>query len=178
MLEVAILSYNRPVELSRVLKSLPTGFESDVIYTIFDDKSPDINKIIDEYKKFSLSLPNLRLVHREENLGYDKNLYQALIQSNAEYVVLISDDDFFETSSLEFLIRQHKTFSSSLYIFPYSYKNRIFRRYQSQAPSDIASLIYNSILFSGLCFRTDRVKSVPRIESMFSSVYIQVYLYF
>ena len=176
MLEVAILSYNRPTQLRRVLASLPTSSDTTAVYTISDDNSPLHSEILSAYEEYSSKHHNLRLVSRESNYGYDKNLFSALFNSSADYILFISDDDYFLPEALSSLITQSRKLDKLLHIFPYTHQERLYRSYRHHQPTDSTSLNYNSILFSGLCFNVTALKYVPDTEKLFQSVFIQIYL--
>ena len=102
-LTVGIISYNRPLELARTLKSL-LPLPSDVEVLICDDKSPKINEINDSIIEILQNNTNIRFENNVKNLGYDKNLYNVIEGSNSPHVLLLGDDDFLESGALENLL--------------------------------------------------------------------------
>lgn len=179
LLSVVILSYNRPDQVKRILENLQSVASTEFNVIVKDDCSPrqaEIKEIVDKYAK--ISKYELVFYKNLSNLGYDRNLLSAFHVTDADYIFLLSDDDFIYGDNLPDLIkillkREHK-----VYYTPYRDKNRLFR-YQIR-PFNLErfhEVIYNSILFSGLIFHRKTVLSIPKDKKFLSTcIYTQVYL--
>ena len=194
-LRVAILSYNRPAELERALKSLlpiPDGVE----VVVYDDKSPRSAEISSVKTRASLLEPRVRFVHRAYNLGYDRNLLEAISDESAKYVVLLSDDDMLEDSTLSNIVDGLKKHSPTVAFVRYvenlkrivggereSSPKRIRRDMADTAyfpPSELnnGSVVFFAILFSGLVFKTNEVNlKRATLDQFIGSIYIQVAIF-
>jgi hypothetical protein len=126
------------------------------------------------------------------NVGYDRNLYSLLKDSDTDYVLLLSDDDMLEQGALESISNQlrsapcHAAFVRSRYSDSLASKvgvakiefhrdyppGRVFSR--TEICGD-GAVVYNAILFSGLIFSRAAVAGrASVIERYFDSIYIQV----
>lgn len=186
LITVAILSYNRPAELVRCINSL-LPLPDDVELIIFDDKSPKIEEITDLLNPF-LDNKNIKLHINYNNFGYDKNLFNAILNSSGEYVFLLSDDDMLETDTLDnvksFLSKNIIEVGFVSYIDNNSIASKKYRYWISSIKFDEneinlnGSFIYNSILFSGLIFKKSSVNAISKkLEIFFDSIYIQVAIF-
>lgn len=176
-LEIAILSYNRTVELERALSSMETITRTDVTVTVYEDCSPNqnlIEKICEKYKeKLSIALEFKPSV---VNLGYDKNLMRAL-SSESDYVLLLSDDDFLLADYVEETLSYLNRRQPDIAISPFSKRDvqyRLGNHYNGKYTIDV---LYDSILFSGLIFKTSII-NLSKDETLFlsDSIYTQLYL--
>lgn len=185
-LTIGIISYNRPVQLLRALKSLlPLPLDVEVL--ICDDKSPKIEEIKSTINDLILKHSNIKFIQNETNLGYDKNLYQLISLCKTEFILLLGDDDFLEFGAIENLtsfIKNTKNFSCGFLRFKSESDNNYRRFYDSDIyfnKSYIASegsFIYNSILFSGLVFnRNVIIEDSSKLSRFFNSIYIQVAMF-
>jgi GT2 family glycosyltransferase len=98
-LSIGIVSYNRPFELQRTIKSLmplPEGVE----VIICDDKSPRLNDILSSIN-YLIDNEKIRFIINETNLGYDQNLFQVIELAYADHVLLLGDDDYLEPGAID-----------------------------------------------------------------------------
>jgi glycosyltransferase involved in cell wall biosynthesis len=194
-LTVGILSYNRPDELLRCLESLlPLPPEVDVL--ISDDASPRIEEIKLKIKNLLLSNKNFYLYENKINLGYDANMYNVISLSRGEYVLLVSDDDFFEPHAIISIINSLYKYNSPVSFVRFIEKidgnyekmseNKVKNRRdfiddKVFPPREIlinGSYVYNSILFSGLIFKKSEVLKIHQsISPYFKSIYLQVVIF-
>lgn len=191
MVEIAILSYNRPKELRRcVLSLLP--LPKDVCVRIHDDRSPNIDQIRFVLADILASQANVVLIENDVNLGYDANLLKAIRNSAAEYVFLLSDDDYLEPECLGIILPQLSGFQKAAcaftrfveksYINPDIKINRrdygVMRLFNFSDLRLNGSVIYNSILFSGLIFNVKAVKDIENeLLPYQKSIYMQVAIF-
>lgn len=188
-LTIGILSYNRPNELARAIRSL-LPLPNDVEVLICDDKSPKLNEILVSIDEF-LVLPNIKFVSNEKNLGYDRNLYHIIESASSDYVMLLGDDDYFEEGVVDNVmnfLNLNSDFQCGFVHFRNSdqvAKNITYtRRYPSHQYFNNATLekdgsfLYTSILFSGLIFSKKAIE-VHKMDftKYFNCIYIQVAIF-
>lgn len=104
-ISICIPSYNRPQELSRLLKSINASNPKDIEIVICEDKSPKRKEIKSEVEKFKKSA-NYAVVYKEnrQNLGYDGNLKELIRNASGDWIVFMGDDDEFVSGALDKLI--------------------------------------------------------------------------
>lgn len=97
LVSICIPSYNRPVELRRLLESIDAKkHKDDIEIVICEDKSPNRPKIGEQVREFmSKSDYNVVYHENEENLGYDRNLKNLIRRASGEYIIFMGDDDLF-----------------------------------------------------------------------------------
>lgn len=179
LLSVVVLSYNRPEQIRRILEKISCTTCTDFNLIVKDDCSPrqsEIKDVVQEFK--NIALCEILFHSNDENMGYDKNLYDAFFITNSEYVFLLSDDDFIEGDKIEGLIKILRSDNRSVYFTPY-YSNGALNRFGSNLfdLNRISSVIYNSILFSGLVFKRNRVLKLDLDTNFLANcIYTQVYL--
>jgi len=185
LLSIVILSYNRPLQLERILCKFENIENGRFNIIIKDDVSPLINEIEQVYKKYRDKLAvEVRLYNNELNLGYDKNLISSFDITESEYVFLLSDDDYIEGREMERLISVLSKREEKFYFTPYTDKlsgviNRVFSESidHNETLIDFSSVIYNSILFSGLIYHRKTVLGLNLDRAFLSNcIYTQVYL--
>ena len=105
LISIAIPSYNRPLELLRLLKSIDSKQNEKIEIIICEDKSPKRDEINEVVKKF-VSQTNYRVKYfkNEINLGYDKNLKELILKATGDFIVFMGDDDTFMPNALDKLI--------------------------------------------------------------------------
>ena len=188
-LTIGVISYNRPLELTRTIKSL-LPLPENVEVVICDDKSPKFDEILFSLKDL-IENQHIRLVSNEQNLGYDRNLFHVLELSNAEHVLLLGDDDYLEEGALLNVlnfINLNADFHCGFLRFREEKQNlneiKYSRAYTSSKYFDKNSLeknssyIYTPILFSGLIFcKTPILENQFVFSKYFHSIYIQVAMF-
>lgn len=104
-ISIAIPSYNRPLELLRLLESIDATKSEKIEIIICEDKSPKRKEINDVVSKFiSKTNYNVKYFENQINLGYDKNLKELISKSTADFIVFMGDDDTFIPNTLDKLI--------------------------------------------------------------------------
>ena len=178
LLSIVVLSYNRPIQLSRLLSKFH-GFHSlDIELIIKDDCSPLISEIRQVCNDFRAKTHLSFYLHENpRNLGYDLNLLDAFNISSGRFVFLLSDDDYIETYLLPNLLSLLSSTHLNVIFMPY-WKDGVLERCEhfSYCINSIR-IIYNSILFSGLVFvgisQSDRFR-----YALSRWMYDQVYIFF
>lgn len=93
---ICIPSYNRPIELKRLLKSIDCEQSEIIEIVICEDRSPkrpEIKETVEEYMKNSPY--QVSYYENEINLGYDNNIRELINKAQGEYIVFMGDDDLF-----------------------------------------------------------------------------------
>ena len=105
LVSICIPSYNRPMELSRLLNSIDTKNFQKVEIVICEDKSPNRKIVRREVDKFTSNSDYEVSYHENENnLGYDKNIKELVKKASGEFIVFMGDDDEFIPDALDKLI--------------------------------------------------------------------------
>lgn len=179
LISIVVLSYNRPVQIERILKNIVSAMPGDFNLIVKDDCSPkqcEIEKIVESY----VGRAGFPIIfHKNKiNLGYDGNLLDAFSITDSDYVFLLSDDDYIDGNHVPELINLLAMKRYKLYFSPYASKGLTFRcNTGSFKLGRFHEVIYNSILFSGLIFHRETVLSLPKDKLFLSKcIYSQVYL--
>lgn len=161
------------------MKNLQSAAPNDFNVIVKDDCSPKQDEIENIVRKYSKKVSYELVLHKNKsNLGYDRNLLDAFYITDADYIFLLSDDDFIDGFNIYKLsnvlsLREHK-----IYYTPYKNNDIIYRNgINSFNFKKFHEVIYNSILFSGLIFDRKSVLELPKNEEFLSNcIYTQVYL--
>lgn len=177
LLSIIVLSYNRPKQIERILKNFIGFHDKRVRLVIKDDGSPKFDEIQEIYNLYKANINIECILHRNEvNLGYDLNLWTSFWTFDSDYIFLLSDDDYINVKSLPLLMDQLSQRIYSVYFTPYYIDGNIGRfEIEKYNINNFSNNIYNSILFSGLIFKVDDVKSIPlEAKEIDNSIYSQV----
>lgn len=127
LITISIPSFNRPIEIKRLLDSIDSKNPEKIQILICEDKSPfrlEIRKAVVEYKSFSDY--EVKYIENEFNNGYDKNLRALIENADGEYLLFMGDDDVFIPEALDKLIgfiEQNKSVGYILRSYRNLYKN-------------------------------------------------------
>jgi len=91
LLEIAIITYNRSINLRRTLKSLSASAVSDLRITVYDNCSTD--NTFNVYNEFSAIFGNIKYVKHKYNIGLGANFLRAMENSESLYTWVLCDDD-------------------------------------------------------------------------------------
>ena len=114
LISICIPTYNRPLELKRMLESIDTTKYDDVDIVISENCSPkqaETRAVVDEYK--SQSKYEIHYYENEHNVGYDKNIRALVARATGRFCMFFSDDDIFMPGAMDDyveFVRQHKDF--------------------------------------------------------------------
>ena len=180
IIDIFILSYNRPEQLKRIFESF-RGFAFDNVRIIIkDDCSPSFIEIEQVFEYYKNILNVEVLLHKNElNLGYDLNLLDCFNVAESEYLYLLSDDDYLNVGELYRLLEYIKLTKKDFYISTHSNHGKKYRQFESISLSSVykPDFVYNSILFSGLIFKVSRFNiSTSEIDFLKNCIYSQVYV--
>lgn len=184
---ICIPSYNRPIELKRLLDSIDCIEIEKIQILICEDKSSkrlEIREVVNEFQK-STSYA-LKYIENKENLGYDRNLKELINKADGEYVLFMGDDDMFIKDALNKYIDFVKRHSDCGYILR-SYRNiykdgstEYFRYYNGHRSFEKGVATYielfdKSVFISGFCIKKEY--TTPFItDQLDGSLLYQLYL--
>ncbi len=184
LFSICITSYNRINELYRCLSSIDAIHPEEIEIVISEDCSPKKDEIRQIVRKFiSETSYKVRYNSNIENIGYDQNLGELINLASGNYILFISDDDMFLKGGLDKLINFTNKNDFSVAFTPYFHqKTGVMGREYSKTFlidrgfSSVKKHLFDSILFSGLVFKRDRIIDYQpkRFKNL---IYSQVYLF-
>lgn len=119
-LSFCIPTYNRAKCLSQCLASIIDDLGGDrerIEIVVSDNASSDNTR--DVVAGAQRSFSNVKYHRNGNNVGFDKNLINAINFATGEYVFLLSDDDAVIPGSIKYVLDKLEEFGNSLYIFSY-----------------------------------------------------------
>lgn len=120
---ICIPSYNRPVEIRRLLDSIDTVHVDEVEIVICEDKAPKREEVRVQVQDFiSKNRYKVNYIENEENCGYDKNLRNLIRAAKGHYIMFMGDDDLFMPNAFDKFFDFAKAHSNCGYILR-SYRN-------------------------------------------------------
>ena len=186
-LSICIPSYNRPIELRRLLASIPLSASAEIEIIIAEDKSPkreEVRNVAAEFHRQGVF--EVRYIENSSNLGYDGNLRSLAKLARGTYIMYMGDDDTIETANLEVFLRFIKDNSDCAYVMKcHSFVHdsgvvEPFRYYTGSRRfppgfSAFKELFRKSVFVSGFCFK--RVEAEPFHTDCFDGTLLyQLYL--
>jgi abequosyltransferase len=188
-LSICILSYNRPLQLGDLLKSIDYRGSHNIEINICDDFSPrhqEISKVIAECKEL-LGI-NIKFISHLKNLGYDETLYDLVEMAEGDWIVFMGDDDLFVPGAIEkylnFLTKPEAIeigyVLKSHYNINKKNEKEYFRYYKEDRyfpPGEDAylSLFRKSVFISGFLIRSDYAKKY-NTHDLNGTLLLQLYL--
>lgn len=178
-LSICIPTYNRRKFLERSINALLPQLTDDVEVLISNNCSPDDT---DEYCK---TLDSRITYHKQpENIGPDGNFLWLMDNAKGKYIILLSDDDYFEDGAVSRLINflDGKEIGLAIINYKCSLKDGSFTDYTygisdnvEYAENQIAEFLEHigiQLTFvSGLVFNRDLLKKVVN-KSQYKSTYL------
>lgn len=105
LISICIPSYNRPVELLRLLRTIDATQASQIEIVICEDDSPKRREVRANAESFIQNTSYfVRYIENEQNYGYDRNLRELIQQARGDYIVFMGDDDEFLPGGLDKLL--------------------------------------------------------------------------
>ena len=188
-LSICIPSYNRPIELIRLLRSLPKDVYNDIEVVISEDKSPKRNDINIAVQEFKLSNPDLKIFYSENeiNLGYDLNLKELIKKASGQFIMFMGDDDTFikrnllkyinflkDNTDVGYILRRYTIIDSN-------HKKENFRYFNSNkffnsGLDSMLVMLRRSVFISGFCFKRVYVKDFFDTDYFAGTLLYQLFL--
>lgn len=189
LLSICIPSYNRPLELIRLLNSIDCIFFNKIEIVICEDYSPKRNEIRNQVSLFCANNVdlNIKYFENEVNLGYDRNLVELISKANGEFIMFMGDDDFFISNNLnEFINFIKSNNDNSYFLRRYIVKHpngtkEDFRYYSNHkffeaGIGTFLSLFRKSVFISGFTFKKSSVKSFYFTDDFNGTLLYQLFL--
>jgi glycosyltransferase, family 2 len=164
---LCIPSYNRPVEIRRLLDSIDTTHIDEVEIVICEDNAPKREEVRAQVQDFiSKTKYEVNYIENEVNCGFDKNLRNLIRAANGYYIMFMGDDDLFMPKAFDKFFDFAKVHSDCGYILR-SYRNnyadgshqdfQYFNGDKTFDPSDdtYISMFDKSVFVSGFTIRRD-----------------------
>lgn len=104
LLTISIPTFNRADLLARLINSIVTqpGFGPSVELLICDNCSSDnTSDVVHQLQK---SVPSIRYIRNESNIGPDRNFLKCFSEANGKYIWIMGDDDVIEPGGIPFLL--------------------------------------------------------------------------
>ncbi len=96
LLSICIPSYNRPEEISRLLRSIDIDINKKTEILICEDMAPKRAQVAEIVKQFMQESAYEVVYHEnDKNYGYDANLRQCITHARGEWITFMGDDDAF-----------------------------------------------------------------------------------
>lgn len=173
------MSYNRPKELARCIGSIPyTDGKIEII--VRDDFSPKREEILNVCQ--NLKRDDLRVVVADSNGGFDRNFYEVIRLARGKFVMLCTDDDYFEGDGISDLLTYLQVCTSGLILCPYfEVKESLIMREPGRMNRDKirnrfnGKQLFDLILISGLIFRKEEIPDY-KLTLVEGSIYSQVFV--
>lgn len=187
LISICIPTYNRPVELKRMLESIDTTKYDDVDIVISENCSPlqkETREVVEEYRKTSKF--DIHYFENEENIGYDRNIRAIMQRSTGKFSMLFSDDDVFMPGAMDDFVEFVRNHQECGYILR-SYRflsgkghEQDCRYYATdkEFPAGVDSYIElfdKGVFLSGFTIRTEYAREYV-INDLDGSLLYQIYL--
>lgn len=187
LISICIPTYNRPVELKRMLESIDTTKYDDVDIVISENCSllqKETREVVEEYRKSSEF--DIHYFENEENIGYDRNIRAIMQRSTGKFSMLFSDDDVFMQGAMDEFVEFVRNHQDCGYILR-SYKfldskghEQDCRYYASDKEfnpgiDSYIELFDKGVFLSGFTIRTEYAREYV-IDDLDGSLLYQIYL--
>lgn len=188
LISICIPTYNRPMQLKRMLESIDTKKVNDIDIVISENCSPkqaETREVVEKYKQTHSY--EVYYFENERNLGYDKNIRAVVARATGRFCVFFSDDDMAMPGALDNYIefvRQHQECGYILRSYRNYNENQTrwqdYRYYSSDrefpAGRDTAIELFNkSVFLSGFTIRQEYAKEYVT-DALDGSLLYQMYL--
>lgn len=162
MLEIAIPTFNRKVELIGNLEVLRSEFErlspdlrKDIKITIYDNASDyDVGFVIRDY----IQLLPITLKSSEYNLGPTLNFEKCFREVSSKYLWILADDDYLNEGKLFEIISALKSNLGDIYFLPFSLQTK--EAVINIHHNNIQMLSYYPTMISSIIFPSDYLKNI------------------
>lgn len=171
-LTVAIPTYNRPIELIKVLNSLLSQLNENINIVIIDNCS---DTPIDELLiKNSIASDSIKVYRNNLNIGLGPNLIRALEYSTSDWIWLLGDDDIPNIDSIEKIsscIRKNEHEDICLIKFNSDAGGKLDNDLKIINTNELAILAKNPEIYSNLLFISNSIFNKTIILKQISLLY-------
>jgi abequosyltransferase len=187
LLSICIPSYNRPLELIRLLESIDVKCKHDLEIIICEDFSPKRDEIRSLVCEFELKSDLIiRYYENQVNLGYDANLQELISKANGDFVMFMGDDDKFIKESLSkyiLFLKDNLNLGYILrrYVYLVNNEREEFRYFADNkffegGLTAYKALFRKSVFISGFCFKRNLVLEYYRTTEFNGTLLYQLFL--
>lgn len=175
ILSICIPTYNRASCLKDCLNSIVSQFKDNDVYeqievAISDNASTD--DTLGVVKEFQEKFNNIRYYRNIKNLGFDRNLLNAVEKSSGEYCLTIGDDDAFFPGSLSLIINKIKTIGASYFMLNcWGYDHWLNKPVVSHPNQQISK----DVIYNNLSDFVKSKKSYHNLVGLFCSMSTQLF---
>ena len=141
---ICIPSYNRPMELKRLLESVDYSGDKELEIVICEDKAPlgeEVERIVYNYQENSKY--KVRFSHNEVNCGYDKNLRQCIDHAHGKWIIFMGVEAGVETYI--------DLFNKSTFISGFTFQRELALPFRTDKLD--GSLLYQLYILAEICLR-------------------------
>ena len=103
-LSVLIPTYNRKKRLEKTFPELISNKSNDIEFIVVDNNSTDDTEVF--IKNHTESDKRVKYFKNYVNLGGNRSLYRAILEAEAEWVIIVPDDDFFPSEFFTEILEQ------------------------------------------------------------------------
>ena len=187
LISICIPSYNRPLELNRLLNSIENIKKELVQIVICEDNAPKRNEIRLVVEKFkNNSRYSLKYCENIKNLGHGGNFRECIKQADGEFIVFMGDDDMFIPGKIDdycnfiknnlqcgYILRSSRQLlnDGKYEYFRYYSSNRIFE----PGLRSYTELYLKSVFMSGFTIKRSLVVDIKE-SSLDDTLLFQLYL--
>ena len=159
LLSICIPTYNRADYLDTCIKSIMHYTKDDIEILIQDNDSPDnTGEIVEKYNKDK----RISYIKNPTNIGVVKNIWTLIGRAQGQYIVFLTDDDYFLPGGIEKLLTfitdtSPVCFKSNLII--YFEKSKEACACKLKNPNSLPELFLFAHILTGLCFKKDALSA-------------------
>lgn len=187
LLSICIPTYNRPLELKRMLESIDSNKIEDIDIVISENCSAKQKETREQVELFKAkSKYQVHYYENEQNIGYDKNIRALVQRATGKFIMFFSDDDIFMPGALdEFIefVREHQDVGYILRSYRFIRSNGGYQdcRYYSKdrvfpaGRDTYIELFDKGVFLSGFTIRNEYAKEYV-IDDLDGSLLYQIYL--
>ena len=119
-LGICVPTFNRAKLLDRLLRSIPQL--KDIVISICDDGSND-----DTYKIIKTHQERINIIYNyQNNRGRASALRKSILNCDAEFLMLLDSDDYFEKQGVQNIYKSiNENSSTKFFVFPITVKKKI-----------------------------------------------------
>ena len=106
-LSILIPTYNRRDRLEKTFPGLISNSSKDIEFIIVDNNSKDSTE--EFFKKYCKKDSRIKYFKNHSNIGPNRNIYRAYLESKSDWITIFPDDDFIKKEFLDELLFEIET---------------------------------------------------------------------
>ena len=151
-LTIAIPTYNRPDTVLKTVLKLLSFPNSNRVNILIIDNGSDVN-IVDFFQDKLPKLSNLSIKRFETNAGFHESFYRLFDECETEYLMSLSDEDYFDLSYLNEVLEILVSDSPNLLVVSAKNKSRFLSK-SNRTRLPLYRLKDETSYISGLIYKT------------------------